>query len=77
MTTKTTETTTYTTYGSVRGACGHHHRSIGAATRCAAKDQRDCKRVGGYSDRYVRRTDGEELDDAEFGEIEYWETLPR
>ena len=45
--------TTYTTYGSVRGGCGHKHRTIETACRCAQKDQRDCKSVRGYSDRSV------------------------
>jgi hypothetical protein len=49
---------TYTTIGSVRGCCGHDHRSIGAAQRCLARDARGCRAQGGYSDRYIVRDDG-------------------
>ena len=45
----------YTTWGSVRGCCGHEHRTEEAAEACASKDQRACARVGGYSDRKVRK----------------------
>lgn len=47
--------TRYTTKGSVRGQCGHMHRTIDSADRCAAKDRRDCAGLGGgaYSDREV------------------------
>ena len=44
---------TYTTAGSVRGSCGHKHRSHAAAERCLAQDQRGCESQGGYSDRRV------------------------
>lgn len=44
---------TYTTVGSVRGCCGHCHRSYEAAERCLARDRRGCHRQGGYSDRRV------------------------
>ena len=45
----------YTTWGSVRGCCGHAHKSQEAAQVCADKDHRDCKFWGGgYSDREVR-----------------------
>jgi len=43
----------YTTYGSVRGCCGHRHRTIRAAVLCAANDQESCHDQGGYSDREV------------------------
>lgn len=42
---------TYTAFGSVRGDCGHAHRSARSARRCAAKDERACAAVRGYSDR--------------------------
>ena len=50
----------YTTYGSVRGGCGHIHRSEATAERCLASDQRDCRAGGGYSDRAIKLigTDG-------------------
>ena len=59
--TTTTETTTrtYTTRGSVRGECGHAHRTYRAAARCAERDQRLCAAAGGYSDRGVFRDGGE------------------
>ena len=43
----------YTTWGSVRGGCGHLHRTLGAAEACRIADSRDCKRAGGYSDRLM------------------------
>ena len=49
--------TTYTTRGSVRGTCGHRHRTIGAAVRCLLADQSGCRNNGGYSDRVIRVTD--------------------
>lgn len=57
--------TTYTTKGSVRGCCGHKHRTLEAAVRCVRGDQRGCQSQGGYSDRRVVRTDGEALTEAE------------
>lgn len=65
MTTKTNPAV-YEARGSVRGACGHLHRSIGAAVRCARRDHACCRRIGGgaYSDRVVVRI-GAELTDAE------------
>lgn len=50
--------TRYTTWGSVRGGCGHLHMTVESAERCAARDQRDCRRQGGYSDRTIRRLNG-------------------
>jgi len=44
----------YTTYGSIRGGCSHRHDTYAAAERCAERDQRDCHRAGGYSDRTIR-----------------------
>lgn len=61
--------TTYTTKGSVRGSCGHNHRTISAACKCAAEDMAACQKQGGYSDRSVCRTDGEELDEGEIAEL--------
>lgn len=49
-----TETKTiYTTYGSVRGCCGHRHRTPEAAQACIDRDQRGCASQGGYSDRSI------------------------
>lgn len=46
---------TYTTIGSVRGTCGHNHRTIAAAYRCCQRDHNACAGLGGgaYSDRYI------------------------
>ena len=61
---------TYTTIGSVRGSCGHAHRTIAAAKACADADQRACHRHGGYSDRDVRRSDGSRLSEREHERLE-------
>lgn len=54
-------TTTYTTRGSVRGGCGHKHRTMAAAVRCLQADQSCCRTLRGYSDRTIRPVeDGEE-----------------
>ena len=62
---------TYTTQGSVRGCCGHQHRTIEAAQRCAARDHAGCVRQGGYSDRSVVKGDGSELSEDELIWLEY------
>ena len=49
----------YTTWGSVRGGCGHEHRTLLAAYKCVRRDQRGCAGQGGYSDRHVRALDPE------------------
>lgn len=41
----------YTCTGSVRGNCGHKHRTIDGAVRCLERDASGCSRQGGYSDR--------------------------
>lgn len=51
--------TTYYTQGSVRGRCGHTHRTLSGAIRCLDRDLAGCKSQGGYSDRSVYRSDGE------------------
>jgi hypothetical protein len=43
--------TYFTSIGSVRGSCGHKHKSEHAAEACIAADQKACARQGGYSDR--------------------------
>lgn len=55
----------YETYGSVRGCCGHRHRSIATAVACIGRDHAGCVAQGGYSDRYVRRAGGEPLSSSE------------
>lgn len=55
----------FTTHGPVRSGCGHRHSTIAIAAKCAREDQRCCERMGGYSDRYVKRTDNTPLTDDE------------
>ena len=46
----------YIAIGSVRGWCGHYHRTALAAHKCAMKDNREVQRYNGntaYSDRVV------------------------
>lgn len=43
----------WTTRGSVRGTCGHAHRTAYAAAECVYADGAGCRRQGGYSDRRV------------------------
>ena len=43
----------YTTNGSVRGQCGHVHRTIETAVRCLKRDGGGCASQGGYTDRIV------------------------
>lgn len=62
---------TYTTQGSVRGCCGHQHKTIEAAQRCINRDHAGCVRQGGYSDRSVVKGDGTELDQDELELLEY------
>jgi hypothetical protein len=50
--------TYYMCTGSVRGECGHHHKTRESAERCRKNDQRGCEKQGGYSDREVYLWDG-------------------
>jgi len=61
--------TQYTTNGSIRGSCGHRHRTIKAAVRCLAAERRRCNRARGYSDREVIRVDGAALNHEELIEL--------
>lgn len=65
--------TTYTCTGSVRGNCGHNHRTIEGAVRCCKADQRGCKSQGGYSDRSI--TANEDGDSRPLTETEYLYTV--
>jgi hypothetical protein len=65
--------TTYTTRGSVRGSCGHKHRTIGAAVRCLHSDQAGCRTLRGYSDRTVRPVTGGEERELTRDEHDEWE----
>ena len=51
----------YQAIGSVRGSCGHLHRTIEAAEKCCEKDKARCSRMTGrcYSDREVYAVDRE------------------
>ena len=62
---------TYTTIGSVRGCCGHQHRTIEAAQQCVNRDHAGCVRQGGYSDRSVVKGDGSELDQDELDWLDH------
>ena len=69
--------TTYTTRGSVRGSCGHNHRTIATACRCLKADQAGCRSQRGYSDRTIHAvdSDGTECDSTELtlAEHDEWE----
>jgi len=62
----------YRAFGSVRGACGHAHRTLAGAHACAARDGRACSslRGGAYSDRYVQASDGSPLTEAELSALD-------
>lgn len=45
--------TKFKCYGSVRGECGHLHRTIEGAVKCKKRDNSGCKSQGGYSDRNI------------------------
>jgi len=59
----------YITTGSLRGGCGHRHRSIAAAVRCLDRDRRTCLARGERSDRRVVHANGSELVDIELGHL--------
>lgn len=70
----------YIASGAVRGDCGHQHKSIAAAQRCADRDGAACARLPGgnsYSDRTVRRADNLPLDDWELDELHYLHSIIR
>ena len=41
----------YTNISDLRGTCGHRHTTIPSAVACLKKDQRACRKQGGYSGR--------------------------
>lgn len=55
--------TNYRCVGSVRGWCGHKHRTLSGALRCLQDDSDGCGRQGGYSDREVLVYEGDERQD--------------
>lgn len=62
----------YEARGSVRGSCGHVHRTIAGAFACCERDARSCASLGGgaYSDRGVVRRDRKPLSAEESRELE-------
>ncbi len=60
----------YICIGSVRGSCGHKHRTLSGAAACLRRDRVGCKKQGGYSDRHVKRSSGADLFEAEHHEVE-------
>jgi len=60
----------YRTQGSVRGRCGHNHRTLSGAVRCLKQDRKGCAVAGGYSDRDIVRIDGVELTEGEYYAID-------
>lgn len=53
MTTTTREIVSYRCTGSVRGSCGHTHRTLSGAQSCLSRDVSGCHSQGGYSDRRI------------------------
>jgi hypothetical protein len=43
----------FITEGSVRGNCGHNHRTLSGAVNCLERDSNGCHSQGGYSDRSI------------------------
>lgn len=71
------ETVYYEASGSVCGSCGHKHRTIEAAQRCADNHGAAIRRkypstfpCRAYSDRAVKRCDGEPLTEREIEELD-------
>ncbi|WP_288045537.1 hypothetical protein, partial [Sphingomonas sp.] len=48
--------------GNIRGNCGHAHRTIAAALKCADSDHRACRAGGSLSDRTVAAVSGRSPD---------------
>ena len=46
-------TIAYTPIGTVRGCCGHMHRTVDTAARCVARDLAKCRVRGDCSDRII------------------------
>jgi hypothetical protein len=62
----------YIASGSVRGTCDHRHATAGDAWKCCHRDSEQCGKLGGgsYSDREVKRSDGNEMTDADMASID-------
>ena len=52
----------YCAIGDIRGNCGHAHRTIAAALKCADSDHRACRAGGSLSDRTVAAVSGRSPD---------------
>ena len=63
----------YTTKGTVRGNCGHKHRTLKSVHKFIERDQNGCAKQGGYSDRYIVRCDGKDLSENEQQDLDYCE----
>ncbi len=61
----------YRCVGPVRGACGVRHRTLSGAVACVVRDRRWCRRVGGYSDRWIDASDGRGYHVVKTGSGEY------
>ena len=46
--------TNFSCVGSVRGSCGHFHKTLQGALSCLNRDALHCSKQGGYSDRSLR-----------------------
>lgn len=65
----------YTCKGSVRGWCGHRHRSVETAVICCVRDHRKCRGPRGsnrYSDRSVVYSDGTPLSESDIMKANQW-----
>lgn len=61
----------YECVGSVRGKCGHKHRTIKGAVKCLLRDKKICIEQRGYSDRNIYRENNVSLDEREYREYMY------
>ena len=62
----------YTTIGQVCGGCGHHHRTLESAYRCADKHHKAVQKHNGsnaYSDRQVVHFNGSRLTEDEHEDL--------
>ena len=65
----------YITSGPVRGSCNHLHRTIKGAFICLLRDRRKCSHSGGYSDRWLQRSDGLPFTERELDQINQFDRL--
>lgn len=65
----------FSNIGSIRGCCGHKHRSLKSATKCLKDDQQDCEKQGGYSDRLTKIIEKGEVKELSANEYAYQDHL--